>query len=116
MAEPKGYLIGTEFYGKLRDVIGKVESLRLGGGGSQFEVDTSGDQPVASPHYLSKTTSAWSKGTSQVLSVYSGEPGGEAAVSGWTVTAWNKFSAIKANKWVMLARCNGAFYVISAEC
>jgi hypothetical protein len=75
-----------------------------------------GNNSQAAPHYLSKTTTAWDKGSSQTLTIWSGTPGSEAAASGQTVTAWNKFSKIKADKWVMLARCNGGFYVISAEC
>lgn len=70
----------------------------------------------AAPHYLSKTTSEWAKGSSQTLTIYAGAGGSESPVSGQTITAWNKFSKIKAGKWVMLARCNGTFYVISAEC
>jgi hypothetical protein len=70
----------------------------------------------ASSHYLSKTTSAWAKGSSQTLTIYVGDGGSEAASSGDTVTAWNKFSAVAAGKWVMLARANGTFYLIAAEC
>jgi hypothetical protein len=70
----------------------------------------------ASPHYLSKTTAAWSKGSKQTLTIYVGEPGSEAASSGDTVEAWNKFAAVASGKWVMLARANGTFYVIAAEC
>lgn len=75
-----------------------------------------GGNAQASPHYLSKTTAAWSKGTSQTLTIYVGSGGSESAIGGVTVTAWNKFTNIKANKWVMIARCNATFYVISAEC
>jgi len=71
--------------------------------------------PYASSHYLSKTTESWSKGTSQSLTLWIGDPGSEAS-NGETVTAWNKFATVASGKWVMLARCNGSFYLIAAEC
>jgi len=70
----------------------------------------------ASSHYLSKTSAAWSKGTKATLTLYVGDGGSEAASSGDTVEAWNKFATVAANKWVMLARANGTFYLIAAEC
>lgn len=86
-----------------------------GGNRGQSGIKGSGSA-YASPHYLSKTTAAWAKGTSQTLTIYVGSAGSEAASSGDTVDAWNKFAAIASGKWVMLARANGTFYVIAAEC
>jgi hypothetical protein len=70
----------------------------------------------ASSHYLSKTTAAWAKGTKQTLAIHVGNGGSEVASSADTVEAWNKFSSVAAGKWVMLARANGTFYLIAAEC
>jgi hypothetical protein len=70
----------------------------------------------ASAHYLSKTTGAWTKGTSATLTIYAGDAGSETAQSGQTVVAVNKFSDVAADKWVMLGRASGAWYLIAAEC
>jgi hypothetical protein len=67
--------------------------------------------------FLGKTTSAWTKGTSQNITVYSeGDPPNETAGGNVIENAWNKFGDIPANKWVMLASFNGHCYVIAAEC
>jgi len=68
-----------------------------------------------SSHYVSQTTSAWSKGTSQTLTIYSGDPGSEAAVSGQTITAWNNVASIGSGVKVIVARGNGAFYLASFD-
>lgn len=67
-------------------------------------------------HYLAKTSSTWTKGTSATVQIYSGTPGSETAVSGLTVTAWNKFANVQSGKWVMLGYANGSWYLIAAEC
>lgn len=67
------------------------------------------------PHYLGKTSAAWTKGTSQTITLWAGTPGSEAALSD-QVLAWNKFADVASGKWVMLARANSSFYLIAAEC
>jgi len=96
-----------------REIAEVVRTVR-GGDRKQPGIKPSG-QAYASSHYLSKTTSAWTKGTSQTLAIWVGEPGSEAA-SGESITALNKFANVKVGKWVMIARANGSFYVVSAEC
>lgn len=64
---------------------------------------------------LGKTSSAWSKGSSASIAVYSGTPGAETA-TGDTVTAFNKFAAIATGKFVALLSIGGSWYVVSAEC
>lgn len=94
-----------------------AETVRTVQGGSRNQSGISGgSHAYASSHYLSKTTGAWAKGTSQTLTLYVGNGGSETASSGDTVLAWNKFSDVQSGKWVMLARANGAFYLIAAEC
>jgi len=68
-----------------------------------------------SPHYLAKTSAAWTKGTSQTLNLWAGTPGSESQLSD-QVVAWNKFATVASGKWVMLARCNSTFYLVAAEC
>jgi hypothetical protein len=66
-------------------------------------------------HFLSKTTAAWAKGTSATLAIYVGTPGSEAATSE-TLVAFNKFGDVKADRAVLLARCNGGWYLSAADC
>lgn len=73
------------------------------------------DGPGGSVHYLAKTTAAWTKGTSQTLNLWAGTPSSESQLSD-QVIAWNKFANVASGKWVMLARANGTFYLIAAEC
>jgi len=94
-----------------------AETVRTVQGGSRNQSGLTGSSHAyASSHYLSKTTATWTKGSSQTLTIYVGEPGSEAASSGDTVNAWNKFATVQGGKWVMLARANGSFYLIAAEC
>ena len=69
----------------------------------------------ASSHYLSKTTAAWTKGSSQTLTLYVGTPGSEAASSGDTVEAWNYVGTLPSGVWVVLARANASFYLASFD-
>lgn len=94
-----------------------AETVRIVRGGNRGQSAMHGAANAqAASHYLSKTTSAWTKGTSQTLTIYVGEAGSETASTGDTVVAWNKFSDIASNSWVMLARANGTFYLVAAEC
>jgi hypothetical protein len=106
---------GVKFTRESAKEIADAVRIVKGGDRKQPGIGSAG-QAYASSHYLSKTTAAWAKGTSQSLTLWTGEPGSEAAAGGETVTAWNKFANVKADKWVMLARANGSFYVVSAEC
>ena len=69
----------------------------------------------APAHYLGKTTAAWTKGTSQTITLWAGTPGSESALSD-QVLAWNKFADVATGKFVMLARANDTYYLIAAEC
>lgn len=69
----------------------------------------------ARTHVLSRTSELWSKGTSQTLSVYAGTQGSETQTSD-TISAWNSFAEIAADRWVMLTRVGNGWYVIAAEC
>ena len=66
---------------------------------------------------LARTTVVFAKGTAKVITVYSGPPLAEVVGSpAETVTAYNKFADVPANKWVMLGLMAGNWYVIAAEC
>jgi hypothetical protein len=96
---------------RIADVVGEVEGSRRGRNGSTLPRGV-----FALSHYLSKTTSAWTKGTKATLTLYVGDGGSETASSGDTVDAWNKTGGdIASGKWVLLARANGTFYLAEPE-
>lgn len=95
---------------RIAQAVATVEGARRGRVGSELSRAV-----AASPHYLAKTSSAWSKGSSQTLTIWSGTAGSETS-SGETVEAWNKFASVGSGKWVLLARANGTFYLVAAEC
>jgi hypothetical protein len=101
---------GVTFTRDAADAIAETVSTVQGGSRRQSGIKGSGSA-YAQPHYLSKTTAAWAKGTKATLTLYVGDGGSEAASSGNTVEAWNKWGDVAANEWVLLARANGAFYL-----
>jgi len=97
-------------------IFSAVRSVEDGGRGAAVgppEYRTGDDPPIV----LGKTVAAWSKGAAQTIPVYSGAAGSEVA-TGFSVSGFNKFAAVAANKWVILAGPNqgGVWYLISAEC
>ena len=68
---------------------------------------------------LGKVTAAWNKNSLQSVLIYSGGTALAETVSSPSVTiesAVNKFVDVAANKWVMIGRANGRWYLVSAEC
>jgi len=67
---------------------------------------------------LGRTASAWTKGTSKVLTIYDqGTPLNETtSTPATTVTAYNKFADVAAGKWVMVSLFRGEWYLTAAEC
>lgn len=68
---------------------------------------------------LGKVTAAWNKNSLQDVVVYSeGDALAEATASPADVLPGvvNKFANVAANKWVMVGKANGRWYLISAEC
>lgn len=112
----RGYLVGEEFAEKLRDTVARVQGTPQGSPDARVPTIFDEGPQRGAPHYLSKTTAAWAKGTSQTLTLWGGELGSESEIAGATVTAWNKFATVASGKFVMLARCNGGFYLVAAEC
>jgi hypothetical protein len=67
---------------------------------------------------ISSNLAVGASGSVQVCESVS--PGSEAEISGWTVTAWNRFASLTASssakKWVALNWINGRWYLVAAEC
>ena len=92
MAEDsKGYLVGPNFYSKLKRTIAAVEGTPMGSGGYRFPTDLSGDPPrqgssVQLAAYPADQT--WRKGEVMAVSMYTHDGTGFGA-TGETATAIN---------------------------
>lgn len=97
---------------RIASVVSEVEAARRPAKGSRIP------RGFGVSLRLGKTQSAWTKGQSQMIPIYSdGEPPNEAeSAEEDEVEAWNKFADVDANKWVMLGSFAGRWYLISAEC
>ena len=108
------YFIGPGLRDKLRETITRVDGMQFSEGEASLPSADSPMQPRAAMH-LCKTTAAWSKNSSQTLTVYKGTPGAETADTGFTVVAWNKTRDVDKNKWVLVGRANATYYLVEAE-
>jgi hypothetical protein len=64
---------------------------------------------------LGKTSADWLKDTSASIPLYAGTPGAEAA-TGESVSVWNHFGKVMADKWVMIGEnSDGNRYLIAPE-
>lgn len=109
-----GYLIGEDFAKRIKASIarvdGEAESLSVLNRPAGFEGGRAGAY-----HLLAKTNAQWNKGTSQDLKPYAGEPGAEVEQGDVTITAWNHHATLPSGIWVLLARANGTFYLVSFD-
>lgn len=96
---------------RIAKVVGEVEGSRRGTSGSYLPRAASG----SASHFLSQTTNPWTKGTSQTLTLWAGDPGSEAALSDQTVTAWNYVASLPSGLRVVIAKTNGSFYLASFD-
>lgn len=116
------YLIGPGLRDKLREVVGRVDSIPTGSGGGAHipVVHQSIDRPGGSPVRLGKTVVAWNKGTLATVTLYEdGTPPTETASTPTETieNCVNKFTNVAAGRWVIVAKAaNGEWYLISAEC
>ena len=113
MARSKATKGGVKF--TRESALAIAETVRAVQGSSRNQDGSRGSSNAqASSHYLSKTTAAWPKDSAQTLTIYVGAAGSEAASTGTTVQAVNKFGDVASGEWVLLARANGTFYLSSA--
>lgn len=64
---------------------------------------------------LGKTSAVWAKETSASIALYGGSPGSETP-TGESVTAYNRFGKVLANKWVIVGETSdGHYYLIAPE-
>ena len=110
MARSKATKGGVKF--TRESALAIAETVRAVQGSSRNQDGSRGSSNAqASSHYLSKTTAAWPKDSAQTLTIYVGAAGSEAASTGTTVQAVNKFGDVASGEWVLLARANGMFYL-----
>lgn len=72
--------------------------------------------PSSKAMRLGKTSAEWLKNSTQDIVIYSGTTLSETATTLTVQGVANKFADIEADKWVMIGRANGAWYLIAAEC
>lgn len=65
---------------------------------------------------LGKTQTTSSKNAETEIAVYAGETAATATATGDTVTAYNRFGTIQANKWVFVWPMPWGFEISAAEC
>lgn len=77
------------------------------------------DTPGGSSLKLGKVTAAWNKNSLRHVVVYSGGTALSETSATPPVTlenCVNKFADVQADRWVMVGRTNGRWYLVSAEC
>jgi hypothetical protein len=57
----------------------------------------------------------WAKGTAQNITLWSGPLGDEKSTTD-VIRAWNLFSPVPGDRFVMLARLGNKWYLMAAEC
>ena len=102
----------------------KVEGMPLDHGAieSRYRGGDDSEPSVA----VTKTTAAWTIGTSQELTIYTGTPPGEAAPGTSSnpvkVTAWNRTVDVKSGEWVVIGKAHAddagkdVWYLIATKC
>lgn len=74
------------------------------------------ETPPSKSMRLGKTSVEWLKDSTQNIVIYSGPTLSETATTLTVQGVANKFADVEADKWVMISRANGAWYLIAAEC
>lgn len=121
MPRSEKYFIGPQLLGDIRRVVGRVEAepYRVTGAESPVRLQDMPRPGGGGGLRLGKVTAAWNKHSLRNVIVYSqGDALAEQASSPpETLEACvNKFVNVQANKWVIVGRVNGRWYLVSAEC
>jgi hypothetical protein len=121
MPRSEKYFIGPQLLGDIRRVVGRVEAepYRVNGVTQDVRLQDMPRPGGGGGLTLGKVTAAWNKNSLQSVIIYSGGTALAETVASPSVTiesAVNKFVDVAANKWVMIGRANGRWYLVSAEC
>lgn len=116
-----GYLIGDALRIKLRETINKVAEMPEGERPTRIETRFE-DLPRhggGGAMRLGKVTATWNKDSLRDVVVYGGgEALAEEAASPPVVVTEcvNKFATVLADRWVIIGKMHGRWYLIAAEC
>lgn len=121
MARTEKYFVGPQLLGEIRDTISRVAGLPRSTNGPQSPVrlQDRGRGGGGSSLRFGRVTAAWNKNSLRDVVVYSeGAALAEAAADPAVVLTGvvNRFADVAANKWVMVGKANGRWYLVSAEC
>lgn len=120
MARTEKYFVGPRLLGDIRDTISRVAGMPVRSSGPQSEVRLQGlNRGGGSSLRFGRVTAAWNKNSLRDVVVYSeGGALAEAVADPAVVLTGvvNRFADVAANKWVMVGRANGRWYLVSAEC
>lgn len=120
MARQEKYFVGPRLLADIRRTIARVDGAPQKTSGPDFSATL--QDPLPFPPvtmFLGKVTATWTKGTIQnVIAHDIGAALSENTQTPETVVenCVNKFADVEADKWVMVGRTNGRWYLISAEC
>jgi hypothetical protein len=107
-----GYTFSGDAVERIRQTVRTVE-------GQQEMPQTSRANSIAMQFdyaLIGKTDAALAKGTSGTISVYSGASSSSLTDTGDNITAYNRFGAIAANRFVFVWTLPWGFEVTAAEC
>lgn len=121
MAKTEKYFVGPTLLGEIRETITRVAGMpdRTSGVSLPVRLQELPRRGGGGGLKLGKVTAAWNKNSLRDVVVYSeGNALSEATASPADVLTGvvNKFADVAANKWVMVGKTNGRWYLISAEC
>ena len=98
--------------GRIRDTVRTVEGWQ-----SVPQAQRANTTPLQFDYMLiGKTDAGLSKGASGTISIYSGTSASGLTDTGENVTAYNRFGAIAANRWVAVWTMPWGYEVHAAEC
>lgn len=121
MANTEKYYVGPKLLGEIREVISRVSGMPDSTSGVSMPVRL---QQLQRPGgggamRLGKVTATWNKDSLRDVVVYGdGEALAEEAASPPVVVTEcvNKFSTVLADRWVIIGKMHGRWYLIAAEC
>lgn len=101
---------------RIAAVVRQVEQGNRDGAALTFRKVFEPPSPAGETMRLGKTSAEWLKASTQDIVIYAGTTLSETATTLTISSVANKFADVEADKWVMIGRANGAWYLIAAEC
>jgi len=121
MANTEKYYVGPKLLGEIREVISRVNRMpdRTSGVAMPVRLQQLQRPGGGGAMRLGKVTATWNKDSLRDVVVYGGgEALAEEAASPPVVVTEcvNKFVTVHADRWVIIGKMHGRWYLIAAEC